>query len=103
MKKNNDFILKNLNNILNIIKYPSLSDKATRLFKQNRYTFIVDKRANKFTIKKIIEYLFNVHIIKINTLKIPKNKNKLLKYNNNSKKALITIKYINILNLFPEM
>jgi len=52
---------------------------------------------------KIIEYLFNVHIIKINTLKIPKNKNKLLKYNKNSKKALITIKSINILNLFPEM
>lgn len=102
MKKNNDFILKNLNNILNIIKYPSLSDKATRLFKQNRYTFIVDKRANKFTIKKIIEYLFNVNIIKINTLKIPKKK-KLLKYNKNSKKALITLKSINILNLFPEM
>lgn len=103
MKKNNTFILQNLNNILNIIKYPSLSDKATRQFQNNRYTFIVDKRANKFTIKKIIEYLFNVNIVKINTLKIPKKNNKLLDYKMKSKKALITIKSRNILNLFPEM
>lgn len=103
MKKNNDFILKNLNNILNIIKYPSLNDKATRLFKQNRYTFIVDKRANKFTIKKIIEYLFNVNIRKINTLKMYKKQNKLLKYNKKYKKALITVNSKDIINLFPEM
>ena len=43
--------------MLGTIKYPVISDKATRLLERNKYTFMVDKRANKFTIKKVIEYI----------------------------------------------
>ena len=67
---------KNLNNI-RIIKYPIISDKATSYLKQNKYSVIVDPNSNKILIKSIIESIFNVKILKINTCHIPKKKKKL--------------------------
>ena len=43
---------KNLHNVISILKYPVISDKTTRLLEANKYTFMVDRRANKVTIKK---------------------------------------------------
>ena len=63
MKQNNDFTTENLRTMLDIIKYPVISDKATRLLESNKYTFMVDRRANKFTIKKVIEFIFNVYFL----------------------------------------
>ena len=34
-----------------IIKYPIITDKATRLLENNQYTFIVDRYSTKSTIK----------------------------------------------------
>jgi hypothetical protein len=48
---------KNLHNIISILKYPVISDKTTRLLENNKYTFMVDRQANKLTIKKVIEYV----------------------------------------------
>ena len=39
----------------NIIKYPLITDKATRLLENNQYTFIVDRNSDKITIKNTIE------------------------------------------------
>jgi large subunit ribosomal protein L23 len=106
VKKNKDFTSEDLSTILNIIKYPIISDKATRLFERNKYSFIVDKRANKFTIKKIIQYLFNVNTIRINTLNLPKKKKIVGRFSNYKpqyKKAIITLKSGDSINLFPEM
>ena len=57
-----------------IIKYPLITDKATRLLENNQYTFIVDLYSSKFAIKSAIESLFDVKIIKINTCHLPKKK-----------------------------
>jgi ribosomal protein L23 len=38
--------------MLGAVKYPVITDKATRLLEQNKYTFMVDRKANKATIKK---------------------------------------------------
>lgn len=35
---------------------------------QNKLTFVVRKRANKTTIREAVEKLFNVKVIKVNTL-----------------------------------
>ena len=64
----------NLGDLLAFIKYPLITDKATRLLELNKYSFMIDRKANKFKIKKIIEYLFNVSVLKVNTLNIPKKK-----------------------------
>lgn len=59
---------------INIIKYPIITDKATRLLANNQYSFIVDPKSDKPTIKAAIEYLFDVKVIKINTAHLPKKK-----------------------------
>ena len=45
-----------------IIKYPIITDKATRLLENNQYSFLVDRYSNKITIKAAIEALFNVKL-----------------------------------------
>ena len=41
---------------------PVLSEKATALREQNKYTFIVDPAATKFQIKEAVRKLFNVNV-----------------------------------------
>ena len=65
-------------NVTNIIKNPIITDKATRLLENNQYSFITNPSSDKDTIKKTIEYLFNVKVIKINTCNLPKKKSVLV-------------------------
>lgn len=96
----------NLNgSILNIVKYPIITDKATRLLEKNQYSFIVNPEADKFKIKTAIEYLFNVKVIKINTCHIPKTKKRVGKYigwKPHYKKAIVTLAEGNTISLFAE-
>jgi large subunit ribosomal protein L23 len=74
-----------------IIKYPIITDKATRLLENNQYSFVVDRYSDKITIKAAIEYLFNVKVIKINTCRLPRKKKRvgnILVGNHNIKKQL---------------
>ena len=59
-----------------IIKKPIITEKSMLLVEeQNKYTFSVDKRANKVQIKKAIEELFNVKVLKVNKINTtPKKK-----------------------------
>jgi large subunit ribosomal protein L23 len=43
---------------MQIVKYPIITDKATRLLENNQYSFVVDRYSDKTRIKA--EYLFNV-------------------------------------------
>lgn len=61
-----------------IIKYPLITDKTTRLLENNQYSFVVDRYCDKLSIKASIENLFNVKIIKINTCRLPRKKNVLV-------------------------
>ncbi|MDR2395372.1 MAG: 50S ribosomal protein L23 [Endomicrobium sp.] len=54
--------------IRNIIKKPIVTEKASILKeKSNKYTFVVDKEANKFQIKQAVESLFNVRVESVHT------------------------------------
>jgi large subunit ribosomal protein L23 len=54
--------------IRNIIKRPIITEKAVVLKeKHNKYTFVVDKEANKFQIKQAVESLFNVKVESVHT------------------------------------
>jgi large subunit ribosomal protein L23 len=88
-----------------IIKYPIITDKATRLLENNQYSFIVDRSSNKSTIKARIEYLFNVKIIKINTCCLPRKQKRVGRYigwKPQYKKAIVRLAEGNIINLFTE-
>jgi len=51
-----------------IIKRPIVSEKSTKLSEQRKYTFEVDRRANKIQIKEAIEAIFNVKVEKVNVV-----------------------------------
>lgn len=54
--------------IRNIIKKPLVTEKASILKeKDNKYTFMVDKNANKFQIKQAVETLFKVKVESVHT------------------------------------
>lgn len=88
-----------------IIKYPIITDKATRLLENNQYSFIVDRGSNKLVIKAAIEYLFNVKVIKVNTCHLPRKKKRVGKYigwKPQYKKAIVSLAEGDIINLFTE-
>jgi len=91
--------------IIDIIKYPIITDKATRLLENNQYSFVVDPYSNKTSIKLAIEYLFDVKVTKVNTSNIPKKKKRVGKYigwKPQNKKAIVTLIESDTINLFAE-
>jgi len=64
-------ITNNLGDLLKLIKYPSLTEKSINLYGDRQYTFIVDRSLTKTQIKFIIENIFDVNIIKVNTAILP--------------------------------
>lgn len=88
-----------------IIKYPIITDKATRILENNQYSFVVDRDSDKPTIKSSIEYLFDVKVIKINTCRLPRKKKRVGKYigwKPQYKKAIVTLAEGDLINLFTD-
>jgi large subunit ribosomal protein L23 len=55
-----------------ILIKPILSEKANKQSeKMNRYTFIVDRKANKLEIKKAVELFYGVQVENVNTSVMP--------------------------------
>lgn len=58
-----------------IIIRPIITEHSYDAMEQNKYTFEVAKNTNKVEIAKAIEELFNVKVVKVNTLNVkPKTK-----------------------------
>ena len=80
--------------LVDIIKNPVVTEKATRLMELNQYTFDVDPRATTPMIKEIIEQVFEVKVIGINTLNLPRKKRRVGKYigfKPRYKRAIVTL------------
>ena len=92
-------------NKIQIIQYPIITDKATRLLENNQYSFVVDRYSNKSTIKTAIEELFNVKVLKVNTCRLPRKQKRVGKYvgwKPQYKKAIITLSEGDVINLFAD-
>lgn len=78
-----------------IIKAPIITEQSTKLIEsQNRYTFKVDRKANKVEIKKAVESIFNVKVLSVNTINVlPKFKRmgKYEGYKSAYKKAVVKL------------
>ena len=98
-------LVKSTHNQAQIIKYPIITDKATRLLEKNQYSFVVDRYSDKPTIKAAIEYLFDVKVIKVNTCRLPRKKKRVGKFigwKPQYKKAIITLGEGEVINLFTD-
>ena len=82
-------------NIFDTIVSPVITEKATTLSEFNKMVFRVHKGASKNSIKKSIEKIFKVNVIKINTINL-RRKNKIVRGRKSSKpgykKAIVTLK-----------
>ena len=80
---------------LDTVISPNITEKSTSLSKFNKVVFKVHKGASKNSIKKSIEKIFKVNVIKINTINL-KGKTKLVRnkraYKSGYKKAIVTLK-----------
>jgi large subunit ribosomal protein L23 len=88
-------IMNNLGDLLKLIKYPSLTEKSINLYGERQYTFIVDRSLTKTQIKFILENIFNVKIINVNTAILPTKKRRVGKSIGNRstyKKAYVKLK-----------
>jgi len=92
-----------MKNPRDIVKRPLITEKAYSLAGQNKYTFIVDPAANKIEIKKAVEELFKVHVIRINTMNVkgkPCRVRNIAGYKPDRKKAVVTLKQGDKIEIF---
>ena len=54
-----------------VIIKPVVSEKSYALLDDGVYTFVVHPEANKIEIRQAVESIFNVRVIKVNTLNRP--------------------------------
>ncbi len=77
-----------------VVRQPHISEKATNLAENNKYTFKVYENANKPEIKKSVEGIYNVDVLSVNIIKSPRKKRRLGKTQGFKKaftKAVVTI------------
>ena len=86
----------NIKNLIDLVKYPIITDKATKLLELNQYTFAVDVRSNKTNIKQVVSV--NTSTPSLKQRRIGKFTGNRTKY----KKAVLTLATGNSINLFSE-
>ena len=62
-----------------VILAPVVSEKSYSLLDGNAYTFVVSKRANKTEIRQAVESIWDVKVVRVNTLN-RKGKNKRFRF-----------------------
>ena len=80
---------------LDTILSPAVTEKATSLSEYNKVVFKVHKGASKSSIKRSVEKIFKVNVIKVNTINLKKKtiivRNKKA-FKPGYKKAIVTLK-----------
>ena len=83
-----------MNSLYDIIKFPVVTEKSTKISENNQFVFKVGINSSKDEIKKAVEKVFKVKVKAVNTIKV-KGKNKLFKgtkgKRSDFKKAIITL------------
>ena len=78
-----------------IIIAPVVTEKSNDELQEGRYTFKVNKKATKVQIAQAVEKLFNVKVLKVNTMHV-NGKTKRVGYHvgktSDWKKAIVTLK-----------
>ncbi|ARV62362.1 50S ribosomal protein L23 [Nostocales cyanobacterium HT-58-2] len=81
-------------NLPDLVRRPIVTEKATILMEQNKYTFEVTPKATKPQIKAAIEDLFDVKVEKVNTARPPRKKRRVgrfIGYKPQYKRAIVTV------------
>ena len=77
-----------------IILAPVVTEKSVMLMADKKYTFKVEKTANKIQIAKAVEEIFGVKVAKVNTISMKGAKRRMGRfegYRSDWKKAVVTL------------
>ncbi|MEI8126701.1 MAG: 50S ribosomal protein L23 [Actinomycetota bacterium] len=90
---------------MSILIRPVVSEKTYGLMENNVYTFVVDSSATKIDVRNAVEQAFNVKVVKVNTLNrkgksVRNRKTNVVGHRANSKRAIVTLKPGDSINLF---
>ena len=81
--------------VYDILRRPVITEKSMALIAENKYTFIVDPRATKTDIKRAVEEIFHVKVLKVRTMLV-KGKMKRVRRERGKtpdrKKAIVTLR-----------
>lgn len=91
--------------ILDLIKYPILTEKTIRLLEQNQYSFAVTLKADKSSIKAAVEQLFDVKVLSVNTAISPIKKRRVGRFIGKKaqiKKAIVKLAPENSINFIEQ-
>jgi large subunit ribosomal protein L23 len=83
-----------MKNPRDIIKRPIVTERASELMADKKYTFEVEMKSNKTEIKLAIEAIFGVKVAAVNTLRMPAKPKRYGRYNGYTsewKKAIVTL------------
>ncbi|MCL6518619.1 MAG: 50S ribosomal protein L23 [Armatimonadetes bacterium] len=90
-----------------IIERPIVTEKSIAGTDQRKYTFRVNRRANKIEIARAIEQIFNVKVQDVNTINVKGKKKRLGRYPEGKtpdwKKAIVTLKPGQKIEIFEGM
>jgi len=78
-----------------IIIHPIITEKAVKLQEENKYVFRVNPKATKNEIKKAVQEMFGVTVLKVNTVNVPGKKKRLGRFEGRTsawKKAIVYVK-----------
>ena len=91
--------------LLDIVKYPILTEKTIRLIEQNQYSFAVDSSADKSDVQSAVEKVFDVKVISVNTSLLPLKKRRVGKFIGKKaryKRAIVKLASEDSISLFEE-
>ena len=57
--------------ITEVLRQGIVTEKSVKLQERNQYTFKVALEANKIDIRRAVESLFNVRVVKVNVMRMP--------------------------------
>ena len=89
-----------------IIIKPVVTEKTMNLLADNKYTFLVDKRANKVEIKKAVEEIFKVKVDSVTTMNTQGKLKRMGRFEGrrpSRKKAVVSLKPGHRITLFEGM
>lgn len=78
-----------------VLVKPLVSEKSVGLMEENKYSFLVDKNANKIEIKYAVQELFKVTVLNVTTRIIKGKMKRMGRYvgkRPDRKKAIVTLK-----------
>lgn len=86
-----------------LLSKPHVSEKAARLADTGTYVFDVPMHAEKVSIRKAVESLYNVHVDGVRIIRIagkPVRRGKRVSFRQDVKKALVTLKKGETISLY---